>query len=122
MPTISPVAKRVARPHRFSLKRKGELSYELTFGEQRCKCLIQDINEKGMFVICNDKLKVGEEVDVSFDLEQGLPFKAKVKLKFFDNGCFGAQFVNIDTRSAWNLQQYLAHNYEMRQSKLRRVR
>jgi hypothetical protein len=107
MPTFK---NRITRRRRVPVKLKGELSYELTYGEQRRKCLIQDINELGMFLICNDELEVGQVVTVRFELEQGLPFEAKLKVKFHDNGCIGTQIVEADATSSWNLQQYLKHN------------
>ena len=101
----------LSRPRRFQIRRKGELSYELTYGEHHLRCLIQDISEKGMCIICNDDLKIGEELKVRFELEPELPFEAKIKVRFFDDGCFGAEIMEADAQSGGNLKQYLQSKY-----------
>ena len=101
----------VSRPRRFQIRRKGELSYELTYGEHRFACLIQDISEKGMCIICNEDLKVGEDLKVRFELEPELPFEARIKVRFFDDGCFGAEIMETDLQSGSNLKQFLQNKY-----------
>ena len=101
----------VNRPRRFQIRRKGELTCELTYGENRFGCLIQDISEKGMFIICNEDLKIGEELMVRFELEPELPFEAKIKVRFFDDGCFGAEIMEAGPQSGSNLKQFLQSKY-----------
>lgn len=97
----------VERPRRFQISRKGELVYE----DHRFKCLIQDISQKGMFVICNYDLEIGLELQVKFELEPGLPFEARIKVRHFSDGCFGAEIVEADSHSSNNWKQFLENNY-----------
>ena len=101
----------IIRPRRFQIKRKGELSYDLTYGERRMMCLVQDISEKGMFAICNDDLEIGQELKVRFELEPGHYFEAKIAVRFFDNGCFGAEIVDADPLARRNLKEFLESHY-----------
>jgi hypothetical protein len=95
------------RPRRFQISRKGELTYET-----HCfKCLIQDISQKGMFIICNYDLEIGLELAVKFELEPGLPFEAKIKVKHFTDGCFGAEIIEADPVSSSNWKQFIENNY-----------
>jgi len=107
------------RPRRFQIRRKGELSFD----NHRFICLIHDISEKGIFIICNYYLEMGWELAVRFELEPGLPFEAKIKVKHFSDGCCGAQILEVDPRSDSNWKQFLKNNYA-HQSRLpeRRVR
>jgi hypothetical protein len=95
------------RPRRFQISRKGELVYET----HRFKCLIQDISQKGMFIICNYDLEIGLELTVKFELEPGLPFEAKVKVRHFTDGCFGAEIIEADPRSNNNWKQFIEDHY-----------
>jgi hypothetical protein len=102
----------MARPHtlrarRFPISRRGELVYE----EHRFACLIQDISEKGMFIICNYDLDVGLELDVKFELEAGLPYQGRIKVRHFKDGCFGAEIMEADPQSAANWMQFLETNF-----------
>jgi len=107
------------RPRRFQIKRRGQL----THGDHHFACLIHDISELGMFLICNYDLELGLELDVQFELEPGIDFRAKIKVKHFDNGCFGAEIVEADSRSDRALTQFLDSRFSG-QSKLpeKRVR
>jgi PilZ domain-containing protein len=97
----------VIRPRRFPISRRGELTYE----EHRFACLVQDISEQGMFIICNYDLDVGLELDVKFELEAGLPYQARIKVRHFSDGCFGAEIVEADPQSAANWIQFLESNF-----------
>lgn len=98
---------KLVRPRRFQILRKGELTYE----EHRFICLIHEVSEKGLFVVCNYDLEVGLDLEVSVELKPGLPFKAKIKVKHFDNGCFGAEIMEADPDSRTNLKKFLESNY-----------
>jgi len=98
---------KVGLPRRFQIRRKGELSYE----DHRFICLIHDISEKGIFIICNYDLEIGLELAVRFELEPGLPFEAKIKVRHFSDGCCGAQIIEVDPRSDSNWKQFLKDNY-----------
>jgi len=64
-----------------------------------------------MCIICNENLKVGEELKVKFELEPELPFEATIKVRFFDDGCFGAEIIEADPQSGSNLKQFLQSKY-----------
>lgn len=74
-------------------------------------CLIHDISEKGIFIISNYYLETGWELAVRFELEPGLHFEAKIKVRHFDDGCFGAEILETDPQSDSALKQFLKNNY-----------
>ena len=96
-----------ARPRRFPISRRGELTYE----EHCFPCLIQDVSEKGMFIICNYDLDPDLELNVKFDLEAGLPFQARINVRHFKDGCFGAQIAEAGPQSAANWTRFLENNF-----------
>ena len=98
---------KVERPRRFQIRRNGELIYE----EHRFICLIHDISEKGIFLICNYYLEIGQEFAVRFEFEPGLNFEAKIRISHFSDGCFGAEIIEVDPRSNSNWNQFLKNNY-----------
>ena len=64
-----------------------------------------------MCIICNENLKVGEDLKVKFELEPELPFEATINVRFFDDGCFGAEIMEADPDSSNNLKQFLQNKY-----------
>ncbi len=74
-------------------------------------CLIHDISEKGIFIISNYYLEVGQELAVRFELEPELHFEAKIRVRHFNDGCCGAEIIKVDPRSDGNLKQFLRGNY-----------
>jgi hypothetical protein len=107
------------RPRRFPVSRRGELAYE----EHRFACLIQDVSEKGMFVICNYDLDIGLELKVKFELEPGMPYQARIRVRHFKDGCFGAEIVEADPVSAASWMTFLESNFAgQRQLPERRAR
>lgn len=64
-----------------------------------------------MFIICNYDLEIGLELAVKFELEPGLPFEAKIKVKHFTDGCFGAEIIEADPVSSSNWKQFIENNY-----------
>ena len=97
----------VERSRRFQISRRGILRYE----DHRFACLIQDISEKGMFLICNYDLEIGLKLDVEFELEPGSGFSGRIKVKHFNDGCFGAELVEADDESQRNWDQFLRRHY-----------
>ncbi|MGQ0749021.1 MAG: PilZ domain-containing protein [Betaproteobacteria bacterium] len=93
----------VERARRFRVNRKGELRLD----EHRFKGLIQNISEKGLFVVGNYDLDVGMELWIKVELAPGLPFEGRIKVRHFDDGCFGAEIVEADPQSRRNWQQFL---------------
>ena len=79
----------------------------MTYKEHRFICLVQDISEKGVFLICNYNLKVGWVLEVRFEMEHGIEFSARIKVCHVDNGCFGAEIVELSPKSKTVLQQFL---------------
>lgn len=102
------MAKRfVERARRFQVSRKGELRLD----EQRFKGLIQNISQKGMFVVSNYDLEVGMELWIKVELAPGLPFEGKIKVRHFDDGRFGAEIIEADPQSRSNWKQFLETHY-----------
>lgn len=66
---------------------------------------------KGLFVICNYDLEIGLELFIKFDLEPGTPFEAKIKVRHFSDGCFGAEIIEVDPQSAGNWRDFLESHY-----------
>ena len=89
----------------------------MTYEGQRFACLIQDISRNGVFLISNYDLEAGLELEVRFELEPGINFQAKIKVKHFDDGCFGAEILETDPQSDNALKQFLETHYSG-QSKL----
>jgi len=89
----------------------------LSYEGHRFACLVQDISQKGMFLICNYDLEIGLELEVQFELEPGTAFKARIKVRHFDDGCFGAETLEVDSQSDSALQQFLETHFSG-QSKL----
>lgn len=97
----------VQRQRRFQISRRGQLTYQ----EHRFACLLQDISVKGMFIICNYDLEIGLELDVQFELEPGSNFNAKIRVKHFKDGCFGAEIVEADPLSEKNWNQFMESHF-----------
>ena len=95
------------RPRRFQVSRRGQLSYE----EHQFACLVQDISLKGLFVICNYDLEIGLELMIRFELEPGLPFEGKIKVRHFHDGCFGAELVEAEPSYLDNWNQFLIDEF-----------
>ena len=98
---------KVRRPHRFQTRRKGELICE----DHRFMCLIHDISEQGIFIICNYYLEIGQELAVRLELDPGLHFEAKIRVRHFSDGCCGVQIIEVDPRSDSSWKQFLKDNY-----------
>ena len=90
---------RERRSYRFDIRRRGELVYE----HHRFICLIHDISEEGIFVICNYYLEIGQELEVRFELEPGLPFEARIRVRHFDDGYCGAEILKVDSKGLFKL-------------------
>lgn len=98
------MAKRfVERARRFRVSRQSELRFE----EQQFQGLIQNISEKGLFVVSSYDLNVGMELWIKVELAPGLPFEGKIKVRHFDDGCFGAEIIEADAQSRSNWKQFL---------------
>lgn len=98
------MAKRfVERGRRFQVSRKGELRFE----EHQFQGLIQNISERGMFVISSYDLDVGMELWIRVELAPGLPFEGRIKVRHFDDGCFGAEIIEADGKSRSNWKQFI---------------
>ncbi|HEX6004157.1 MAG TPA: PilZ domain-containing protein [Burkholderiales bacterium] len=97
----------IQRSRRFQVSRRGVLSHE----DHRFACLIQDISERGMFLICNYDLEIGLELAVQFELEPGADFSGRIKVRHFNEGCFGAEVVAADQDSDRNWRSFLESRY-----------
>lgn len=82
----------------------------MRYEDHRFMCLIHDISEKGIFIICNYYLEIGQELMVRFEFEPGLPFEAKIKVRHFSEGYCGAEIMEVDSRSDGNWKQFLRDN------------
>ena len=83
----------------------------MSYEGHRFACLVQDISRKGLFLICNYDLEIGLVLEVRFELEPGTDFKARIKVRHFDDGCFGAEIVEADPQSDSALQQFLETHF-----------
>ena len=102
------MAKRfVERARRFQVSRKGELRLD----EHRFNGLIQNISQKGLFVISTFDVEVGMELWIKVELAPGLPFEGKIKVRHFDDGSFGAEITEADPQSRSNWKQFLETHY-----------
>ena len=102
------MAKRfVERARRFQVSRRSELRLD----EQRFNGLIQNISDKGLFVVSNYDVQLGMEVWIKVELAPGLPFEGKIKVRHFSDGCFGAEIIEADPQSRSNWAQFLEAQY-----------
>lgn len=97
----------VQRPRRFQISRRGTLDD----GNRRFACLIQDISEKGLLLICNHDLDVGSELAVQFELGAGANFSGRIRIRHFNDGCCGAELVGADHESGRNWNLFLESHY-----------
>jgi len=97
----------VLRARRFQISRRGQLTYE----EHQFACLVQDISVKGLFAICNYDLEIGLVLTIRFDLKPDLPFEGKIKVRHFNDGCFGAEIVEADPRYLENWNRFLEDQF-----------
>ena len=102
------MAKRfVERARRFQVRRKSELRLD----ERRFNGLIQNISDKGLFVVTDYDVEVGMQIWIRVELEPGLPFEGRIKVRHFNDGCFGAEIIEADPQSRRNWQQFLEKHY-----------
>jgi hypothetical protein len=97
----------VERARRFQVSREGALRLD----ENEFNGLIQNISQKGMFIISNYDLEVGMELWIKVELAPGLPFEGKIKVRHFDDGCFGAEIIEADPQSRNNWKAFLETHY-----------
>jgi hypothetical protein len=97
----------VERPRRFQVSREGVLRLD----ENEFNGLIQNISQKGMFIIGNYDLEVGMELWIKVELAPGLPFEGKIKVRHFDDGRFGAEIIEADAQSRSNWKAFLETHY-----------
>jgi len=95
------------RPRRFEISRRGTLSY----GSHRFPCLVQEVSEQGLFLICNYDLEIGLELDVEFELERGADFSGRILVRHCYDGCVGAELIAADARSRRNWKHFLESHY-----------
>lgn len=102
------MAKRfVERARRFQVSRTSELRLD----ERRFNGLIKNISDKGLFVVSNYDVQVGMEVWIKVELAPGLPFEGRIKVRHYNDGCFGAEIVEADPQSRRNWAQFLEAQY-----------
>ncbi|MGQ0751381.1 MAG: PilZ domain-containing protein [Betaproteobacteria bacterium] len=97
----------VQRRRRFQVSRRGTLHD----GNRSFACLIQDISEKGLLLICNHDLQVGSELAVQFELGAGANFSGRIRIRHFRDGCCGAELVAADHESDRNWNLFLESHY-----------
>lgn len=95
------------RPRRFEVSRRGSLNH----GSHHFACLVQEVSEKGLFLICNYDLEIGLELEVQFELERGADFFGRIKVRHCYDGCIGAELITADPRSLRNWKHFLESHY-----------
>ncbi|HET7597980.1 MAG TPA: PilZ domain-containing protein [Burkholderiales bacterium] len=97
----------IQRSRRFPVSRRGMLVHD----NHRFACLVQDISERGIFLICNYDLDIGLELAVQFELEPGADFSGRIKVRHINDGCMGAEVVAADPESDRNWRHFLESRY-----------
>ncbi len=64
-----------------------------------------------MLLICNYDLEIGLELDVHFELEPGSGFSGRIRVRHFNDGCFGAELLEADSESQRNWNRFLVTHY-----------
>ena len=96
------------RDIRFIHSRRGELSHD----GARFPCLIQDISVSGVSGICARNLEVAQELELSFDLTPEHVHRCKVRVQYVEDGCFGAEIVDIGEQERKVFHHYLEKRFK----------
>ena len=80
------------REPRFPISRRGELTYNGT-----CfPCLIHDISNHGVGIICARDPVAGQTLELKFELFPDQHYQCKIRIKHADNGYLGSEIVEGD--------------------------
>jgi hypothetical protein len=77
---------------RIPVSRRGELTYNGT----RFPCLIHDISNHGIGMICARDPMVGQTLELKFELFPDQHYQCKIKIRHIDNGCMGSEIMEAD--------------------------
>lgn len=80
------------REPRIPVSRRGELTYNGT----RFPCLIHDISNHGVGMICARDPMVGQTLELKFELFPDQHYQCKIKIRHIDNGCMGSEIMEAD--------------------------
>ena len=80
------------REPRFPISRKGELTYNGT----RFPCLIHDISNRGVGIICARDPALGQALELRFELSPNQYYQCKIEIKNINNGCLGSEITEVD--------------------------
>lgn len=80
------------RESRFLISRRGELTHD----DIRFPCLIHDISNHGIGIICARDPAAGQTLELKFELFTGQYYQCKIKIKHIDNGCLGSEIMESD--------------------------
>lgn len=80
------------REPRFPISRRGELNCNGT----RFPCLIHDISNHGVGIICVRDPAAGQILELKFELFPDQHYQCKIKIRHIDNGCLGSEIMEDD--------------------------
>lgn len=102
------------REPRFPISRRGELTYNGT----RFPCLIYDISNSGIGIICARDPAAGQALELRFELSPDQYYQCKIKIKYIDNGCLGSEIIEVDQNAAKMYRRFIQQHAEDLSNKL----
>jgi hypothetical protein len=75
------------------------------------KCLVHDVSIGGMLIVCTEKFKIGEIVDLTCALTPDFTLQCKIEVRHYDEDGMGAKIVQISESAAADYKRYVDSFY-----------
>lgn len=100
---------------RVSVREKGSLSAgSLGTEDAWFPCLVQDMSDSGLQILCSQELSVGQILDFRCELFTEKTLKCKIEIKHINRSGMGTKIIEIDDRGAGLIQLYLQEQYSLK--------
>jgi hypothetical protein len=93
---------------RVAVTRRASLSAGDTYW---IPCMIMDMSDKGLMLVCNKKVPVGQLLQFRCELFPEKSLECKIQVKHVSDACMGAKIVEIDPQGSNLVQSYLQEQY-----------
>lgn len=74
-------------------------------------CLVQDVSAGGLLLVCNQQFKVGQILDLAYELSPGKPLECKIEIRHYDDNGMGAKIVEVSPTSEAAYRSYVQAFY-----------
>jgi len=92
---------------RVEVTRRGEL----TAGETSFPCMVQDMSDSGLLLICTRPLPLGQSLHFTCELFPDQPIECTIEIVHTSEAGVGAKITKIDGKGAKLLQLFLQEHY-----------